>query len=216
MSCWQIRRAVEQAGAVAKGQHEGGCARVQRADHALGECLGGVVLGRVGMGSDCGCDVAHFVILRFGLGLAAARQRLDSHGYEGARDLGERAWRLSEASGERVEAGLFLAVLQREMGDVASACRVLESVIAGGADEQARRDARIEQAAALLVQDRCEQALQSLDAAAETAMALGEAGRLARLHYQRGSGDPPGGPHPQPARRVPRAQHPRHRGHRGR
>ena len=119
--------------------------------------------------------------------LAAARQRLDSHRYETARDLGERAWRLSEASGRRAEAGLFLAVLQREMGEVGAARRVLESLIAECDEEQALCDARIELAATLLVQDRYPEALDQLSSAAESARELGDDVRLAWLNYHRGN-----------------------------
>jgi hypothetical protein len=59
---------------------------------------------------------------------------------------------VSEGSAHRAEAGLFLALLQREMGEIAAACRVLESVIAGCGDEQVFCDAHIELAGALLVQ----------------------------------------------------------------
>lgn len=119
--------------------------------------------------------------------LAAARQRLDSHRYEAACDLGEHAWRLSEASGKRVDAGLFLAMLQREAGEVGAARRVLESLIGGCDEEPALCDARIELAAALLVQDRYAEALDNLEAATPAAAALGDRGRLARLQYHRGN-----------------------------
>ncbi|MCG6861588.1 MAG: AAA family ATPase [Chromatiaceae bacterium] len=119
--------------------------------------------------------------------LAAARKCRDSHGYGEALDLGERAWQLSIASEERAEAGLFFGELQREMGGITTACRVLESVISECADEQICCDARIELAAALLVQDDYGQASDALDAAAATAEALGDHERLARLHYHRGN-----------------------------
>jgi hypothetical protein len=93
---------------------------------------------------------------------------------------------VSEGSAHRAEAGLFLALLQREMGEIAAACRVLGSVIAGCGDEQVFCDAHIELAGALLVQDRYAEALAHLDAAANPAEALGDDARLARPHYHRG------------------------------
>ncbi len=115
--------------------------------------------------------------------LDAARGCLNGHRYDEALSCAERAWRIGSAA----ETGLFLASLQRELGDIRGSPRVLETVIDGCEDVSFLCDARVELAAALLVQDDYAEALVNLDAAGLVAASLGDDVRLARLHYHRGN-----------------------------
>jgi DNA-binding SARP family transcriptional activator len=120
--------------------------------------------------------------------LAAARSALDAHRYDEALDLAQRAARAAGAGAElAAEAALLTGVLRRELGEVTAARRVLGELVAARPSEPLLATARVELAAALLVQDAYEEALAELDAARPAAEALGDEVLLARLQGQRGN-----------------------------
>lgn len=99
--------------------------------------------------------------------LIAARQALRGHRYQEALGLAVRAWRLASGvdPATRAEAGLFLGVLHRELGEIPAARRMLKAVIAEGGAPAVLCDARLELAAALLIQDAYQAALAEGEAA---------------------------------------------------
>ncbi len=119
--------------------------------------------------------------------LGAARDCLQRHRYDAAKDLARRALGASSDPEHKAAAGLFLGALCRDLGEVDAALQVLTRAIDDAADDSHGCDARIELAATLLVQDRYAEALARLRDARPVAQSLGDAPRLARLMLQQGN-----------------------------